>query len=113
MCFSFCDVSSPTTSSTTSSVHSSPATDELVQALSPVLSYNISPTSASTSPHIKKSPSRRFPHMPPSVMKILAPDIEMPTITNEIDKTNYRKKQDIIVNKLMQFVEEEPNEIKH
>jgi hypothetical protein len=40
-------------------------------------------------------------------MKILAPDIEMPTITNESDKVNYRTKQDKIINKLMQFIEED------
>ena len=39
-------------------------------------------------------------------MKILAPHINMPIINNEVDKINYLKKQDEIVNKLMQFIEE-------
>lgn len=118
MCFPCCDLFSPTTataSSTSSSAHSSPAltrtsTPEAIHALSSVLSYT---SPSSSSPCIKRSPSESFPHMSHSVMKILAPDIEMPPITNESDKIAYRKKQDEIINKLMQFVEEESNEKCH
>jgi hypothetical protein len=39
-------------------------------------------------------------------MKIIAPAITMPEINNEADRIAYRKKQDEIINKLMQFIEE-------
>jgi len=39
-------------------------------------------------------------------MKIIAPTIEMPEINNDADRMAYRKKQDEIINKLMQFIEE-------
>jgi hypothetical protein len=65
-----------------------------------------SPALHSTTSSIQKSPSQRFPHISHDVMKIIAPTIEMPEINNDADRVAYRKKQDEIINKLMQFIEE-------
>lgn len=60
-------------------------------------------------PSIKSSPSQRFPHLSPQIMRILAPETEMPMMAPNCQECaeRYRRKQDQIVNKLMSFVEEE------
>ena len=72
-----------------------------VSTISPSSTRNVSPA------RIHSSPSQRFPHLPPNVMKILSPETTMPATVPECKECaeRYRKKQDEIIDKLMGFVE--------
>ena len=73
-------------------------------------STSLSPAITKTSPDlIKSSPSQRFPHISPQVMKILSPETEMPVIAPDCHEcaAHYRVQQDKIINKLMGFIKEE------
>jgi hypothetical protein len=80
------------------------------QSTPPPSSIKTSPSiSKSTPPSIKSSPSQRFKHLSPEILKILAPNVEMPMLAPNCQEcaARYRVQQDIIVNKLMGFIEEE------
>ena len=70
---------------------------------------SLSSSHTASPPSIKTSPSQRFPHLSPQIMRILSPHTEMPIIAPNCQECSerYRREQDHIINKLMQFVEEE------